>query len=238
MSQTPILLEDCDVRRLDAAKIDGLLRYGRLESCREVLEEYLEQVHFRQLRSLMLRLYVCMDVYISARRVTSDFGITAEQFAVRFGTLDEISGRLQTIDSTTEYLHAMVAQCIRWRIESAAENGNDLIKKAKAYIDANYMNEDISLKSTAEHVGLSPTYLSALFKREMKRNFTEYLTEIRIRRAKELLCSTSKLICEIAYEVGFRDYRYFSQIFKKQTGQTPRNFQTDVNICPDNQTTS
>ena len=131
MSHEPVLLDDCDVRRLDTAKIEGLLRYGRLETCREVLEEYLDQVHFRQLRSLMLRLYVCMDVYISARRVTSDFGISAEQFAARFGTLDEISCRLQTVDSTTEFLHTMIEQCIRWRIESAAENGNDLIKKAK-----------------------------------------------------------------------------------------------------------
>ena len=238
MTQAPVMLDDCDVRRLDTAQIDGLLRYGRLESCRDVLEEYLEQVHFRQMKSLMLRLYVGMDVYIAARRVTSDFGIPAEQFVSRFGSIDEISGKLQTIDSTTEYLHTLIEQCIRWRIESATENGNDLVKKAKSYMDANYMNEDISLKTTAEYVGLSPTYLSALFKREMKRNFTEYLTEIRIRKAKELLCSTSKLICEIAYEVGFRDYRYFSQIFKKQTGQTPRKFQADVNICPDNQTTA
>ena len=146
-----------------------------------------------------------------------------------WGVDDEISGKLQTIDSTTEYLHTLIEQCIRWRIESATENGNDLVKKAKSYMDANYMNEDISLKTTAEYVGLSPTYLSALFKREMKRNFTEYLTEIRIRKAKELLCSTSKLICEIAYEVGFRDYRYFSQIFKKQTGMTPRQFQNSTN---------
>ena len=101
MTQAPVMLDDCDVRRLDTAQIDGLLRYGRLESCRDVLEEYLEQVHFRQMKSLMLRLYVGMDVYIAARRVTCDFGIPAEQFVSRFGSIDEISGKLQTIDSTT-----------------------------------------------------------------------------------------------------------------------------------------
>ena len=79
------------------------------------------------------------------------------------------------------------------------------------------------------NVGLTPTYLSALFKKESGQNFTDYVTTLRITRAKELLCCTKKLISEIAYEVGFRDYRYFSQIFKKQTGMTPRQFQNSTN---------
>ena len=233
MKTAEIVHGKSDVRQLDTAQIVGLLRYGRLDNCRQELDHYLDEVQFRQLRSLMLRLYVGMDVYIAARNAAVDFGVPAEKFEARFGTIDEISVRLQTIDSTTAFMHDMVEQCIRWRIEAAAENGNDLIRKAKEYIDINYTNDSISLKSTAEHVGLSPTYLSALFKREMKQNFTEYLTEVRVRKAKELLCGTSKLICEIAYEVGFRDYRYFSQIFKKNTGMTPRQFQASANICPD-----
>jgi two-component system response regulator YesN len=91
------------------------------------------------------------------------------------------------------------------------------------------MDGDLSLRAVAEAVGLSPSYFSAAFKREMKENFSDYLTKVRIRRAKELLCCTTKLIYEIAYDVGFRDYRYFSQIFKKQTGQTPRQFQNSTN---------
>lgn len=216
-------------QRVDTAQIVGMLRYGRIDSCRRDLGEFFDQSNYRMLESQMLRLYVGMDVYFAAQNVSQEYGISAEQFAARFGALDDISAHLLTIDSTTDFLLDMVEQCIRWRIASAVDNGNDLVKKAKDYIDKNYMNEEISLKTTAEHVGLSPTYLSALFKREMKQNFTEYLTEIRIRKAKELLCSTSKLVCEIAYEVGFRDYRYFSQIFKKHTGQTPKKFQSQAN---------
>ena len=104
-----------------------------------------------------------------------------------------------------------------------------MIRKAKEYIDSNYTDEEISLNKVAENVGLTPTYLSALFKKETKQNFTDYVTMLRITRAKELLCCTKKLISEIAYEVGFRDYRYFSQIFKKQTGMTPRQFQNSTN---------
>ena len=90
------------------------------------------------------------------------------------------------------------------------------------------MHDDISLTAVAYAVGLSPTYLSALFKRETGQKLSEYLNLVRIRRSKELLSCTSKMIYEVAFEVGFQDYRYFSQIFKKYTGLTPRQFQNSV----------
>ena len=170
-----------------------------------------------------------MDVYLAARNVAHEFGISSEEFAGSFGSIDDISAKMQTVEATADYLQGMIAQCIRWRIASVSENGNSVIRKAKEYIDNNYMDEDISLNKVAENVGLTPTYLSALFKKETKQNFTDYVTLLRITRAKELLCCTKKLISEIAFEVGFRDYRYFSQIFKKQTGMTPRQFQNSTN---------
>ena len=103
---------------------------------------------------------------------------------------------------------------------------------AKDFIDRNYMDLDISLKTVADAVGLSPSYLSMLFKKEIGRNLSEYITLVRVERSKELLCCTSKMIYEVAYEVGFHDYRYFSQIFKKHTGMTPRQFQNSANIFP------
>ena len=78
-------------------------------------------------------------------------------------------------------------------------------------------------------MNFSPTYFSSLFKKETGTNFINYLTQARIHKAKTLLCCTSKMVYEVAYEVGFRDYRYFSQIFKKYTGQTPREFQCSSN---------
>jgi two-component system response regulator YesN len=218
-----------DIHRINTEEIEHLLQCGTLSSCRETLNECLRRIRFFELDSLMLRLYVGMDIYIAARSFARSIGIPTEQFEMHFGTIDEISARLQTVDGTTLFLHEMIEQCIRWRASAAADSGNDVIRKAKALIDCGYMDEEMSLKTVADTVGLSAPYLSAVFKREMKQNFSEYLTSVRIRHAKELLCCTPKLIYEIAYEVGFRDYRYFSQIFKKCTGQTPREFQTAAN---------
>ena len=78
-------------------------------------------------------------------------------------------------------------------------------------------------------MNFTPTYFSSLFKKEMGVNFVTYLTEIRVEKAKTLLCCTNKKVYEIAYEVGFGDYRYFSQIFKKHTGLTPQEFKAQKN---------
>lgn len=231
MLQTQNYDDVCDVQRLDTRSIQALLQSGKLENCRDVLNAYLEQVQFQRLHSLMLRLYVGMDVYIVARSFSRNLGITNTQFTARFGSIDDISVKLQTLESTESFLGSMIEQCILWRIQSVSESMHAVIRNAKEYIDSHYMDDDLSLSSVARAVGLSPTYLSALFKREMRLNFSDYLTNVRIEKAKELLCCTSKMIYEVAFEAGFRDYRYFSQIFKKHTGLTPRQFQSSANVC-------
>ena len=91
------------------------------------------------------------------------------------------------------------------------------------------MQNDLTLNCVAHEVGLSTTYFSSLFKKETGKCFSDFLNNVRIEHAKHLLCCTSKMIYEIAFEVGFQDYRYFSQIFKKYTGQTPRQFKNAAN---------
>ncbi|MBR1823186.1 MAG: helix-turn-helix transcriptional regulator [Ruminococcus sp.] len=221
-----------DIRRPDIKRIESLMQSGSLESCESVLASVLEETHFHECDSLMVRLYICMDIYISAQSFARTVGISGERFAEEFGSADELQGRLQTSEEAAELLCRLLKQCVKWRIESAHDNSFGIVYKAKDHIDNNYMDENISLRSVAEAVGLSPSYLSALFKREIGQNLSEYLTNVRIRRSKELLCCTSKMIYEIAYDVGFRDYRYFSQIFKKYTGQTPRQFQSTANCYP------
>ncbi|MBP3271919.1 MAG: AraC family transcriptional regulator [Ruminococcus sp.] len=103
---------------------------------------------------------------------------------------------------------------------------NSTVTNARLFIDKNYTDHDLSLGTVADAVGLSPAYLSALFKRETGSNLSEYITFVRIEHSKELLGRTRKLFYEVADSVGFRDYRYFSQIFKRHTGMTPRQYQS------------
>ena len=74
----------------------------------------------------------------------------------------------------------------------------------------------------------SPNHFSTVFSQESGETFIEYLTWTRITRAKQLLASTSLRSSEVAYEVGYNDPHYFSFLFKKNTGKSPREFRTET----------
>ncbi|MDO4298211.1 MAG: AraC family transcriptional regulator [Lachnospiraceae bacterium] len=88
----------------------------------------------------------------------------------------------------------------------------------------NHYAEDITLDQIARTVELSRTYVSGLFKKELGVNLTNYITNYRIEKAKELLRETNLKSYEIAEKVGFLDESYFSRSFKKVTGMSPNAY--------------
>jgi two-component system response regulator YesN len=99
----------------------------------------------------------------------------------------------------------------------------NVIEKAKSIINDNY-DKDISVKFIAEKLFLNPTYLGQLFKTETCMTINEYLNRVRINKAKALLKGTDLMIYEIAEKVGFSDSQYFSTVFKKIIGVTPKEY--------------
>lgn len=91
------------------------------------------------------------------------------------------------------------------------------------YIEENYYKA-VSLEKAAEVVGLNPVYLSYLFKKIKKVNFSEYLNEVRLKNAKKLLKDSTLKIGEISEQIGYKDARYFSSLFKKRTGMSPNEY--------------
>lgn len=90
--------------------------------------------------------------------------------------------------------------------------------KVKAYIDKNYSNTDLSLENIASNMSVNASHLSNIFKKESGLSVIEYLTECRMRKAKELIDGGNKKLYEIADSVGFNDPYYFSKCFKKTFG--------------------
>ncbi len=99
------------------------------------------------------------------------------------------------------------------------------MERAKQYILEHY-NEHIMLTDVAAIVHLSPTYFSSCFKEVVGETFMEYLTKTRIQKARELLSTGQYKVYEVASMVGYRDRRYFSEIFKKYTGKNPADYIT------------
>ena len=95
------------------------------------------------------------------------------------------------------------------------DQSNSAVKKAMLYIQENY-SRDISLDDVSSQVNISPYYFSKIFKEETGENFIEYLTRVRIDKAKELLVDANVSVKEAGIQSGYSDPNYFSRIFKKQ----------------------
>lgn len=107
------------------------------------------------------------------------------------------------------------------------EKETSLVGKAKLYIQQNF-NKELSLEDVSRYIDLSAYYFSKLFKDETGQTFVEYLTELRVGHAKEMLRNPSVSIKEICIEAGYSDPNYFSRIFKKVTGMTPTEFREGI----------
>lgn len=98
---------------------------------------------------------------------------------------------------------------------------NESLKKAISYIRMNYQNE-ISISNVASHTGIGERYLRKLFSQHLNLSPLDYLNQIRINKAIELLKNTEMSIKEICFICGFKSPQYFSRVFKQQMGITPR----------------
>ena len=101
------------------------------------------------------------------------------------------------------------------------------IKYLKEYVENNYIY-DISMQEAAEEMGYSDAYFSKLFKQYFNQNFTAYLTEYRIKKAKERLSNTNHSIKDISRMVGYTDSNYFAKIFKRLVGEIPSKYRENL----------
>ncbi|WP_139488423.1 response regulator [Brevibacillus dissolubilis] len=136
---------------------------------------------------------------------------------------DEIH-RLQTIDEIVEKVK-QVSVDIAYFVNAQRESQkNGIVETAVRYIETHYAKDGLSLQEVAKAVHITPTYLSILFKQEQKINFSDYLLEIRMKKAMELLRTQPLKTYEVAEQVGYSNPQYFSVCFKKYTGISPADF--------------
>lgn len=173
------------------------------------------------------------DSIMEIRTKILEFTLWAEHMAYEKG------GMTYRFNSRQDYLPTIMEmtelyQLKKWFVEKImtacqnilskrAEKSNSIIEMAKDHIKNNF-NKDISLDDVSRVVNISPYYFSKIFKEGTGENFIEYLTNIRMDKAKELLSTTEYSMKEICGMVGYSDPNYFSRSFKKNVGVTPTEF--------------
>ncbi|TBL79359.1 response regulator transcription factor [Paenibacillus thalictri] len=131
--------------------------------------------------------------------------------------------RLRTIADMQGWFTALIGSFSQQLLKFNGEKYREEVRRLIGYLKTNYA-QDISLNGAAAIANMSPSYLSSIFKRETNKSFVEFLTEIRMEKAAELLIQTDLPSYLIAEQVGYENINYFGRAFKKEMGVSPSQY--------------
>ena len=161
------------------------------------------------------------ELLVNVRNITTeiDCNYQNDEFSSAFSVLSAAD----SMEAVLDFAMKRCEECATDVMQFSQSRENPIIKKAEDYI-GKHMAGDLSLEEVAEAINVSPSYLSRMFKDVRGENYINYLTDMRLARARELLKNPRTPIKEISAEVGFNDQNYFSRIFKNKFGMTPTEF--------------
>lgn len=218
-----------DLNNIDAGKISQktilhFLKNGTIAEVDDFTEEYFSSIGYEVMESMMLRQYVLVEALLSAAAFMKTVGVEGKELEEILGDTKDPTGYASSVDSAKEYIQKLLNTILEYRNKLSDQKYIEIIDKAKEYIQNNYQNEDMSLQSVALEVNVSSNHFSAIFRKETGETFIDYLTEVRMEKARTLLVCTAMKTSEIGFQVGYRDPHYFSYIFKKTQGMSPKEY--------------
>ena len=193
------------------------------EDVPRIVEGYFGDSAAQDVQSVLYRYYLLMNLLATASQLADE---------VQPGSIpppedpQAVLGQAATLEGARTYaetvLERMTRLCYRHQnVRYSAE-----ISRAKEFIRENYADSAISLHRGAEKVGFSPNHFSTVFSQETGQTFVEYLTAVRIEVAKHLLTKGNSRKSDIVFDVGYQDSHYFSYLFKKHVGVSPREYRS------------
>ncbi|MDF2512666.1 MAG: Two component transcriptional regulator, AraC family [Herbinix sp.] len=213
---------DLDFRRQELEELTDKMLDNIIENDTDLLKEHFRkfmlavQAYFpeiNQFRRECLRLLCVLSEFYSEKEKGSNWSSNI--------SFEEMNSKLTYQDIHT-YSEKILEKIIgNMETQNKSVNHRD-IKQLLAYIGSHY-SQDIGLNELAEQVGLNPVYLSVLFKEEVGMSYIKYLTNLRIKKAKEYLLGDYK-VAQVSEMVGYNNYRHFCDIFKKYVGQSPNEY--------------
>ena len=226
MEDVPLTLQSLDIQPLYEQ-----LQYIRPEDFSKVYHAYVLSLYEADMHTGASEDYLRMEAVLTASRIVREAGGDP----ARELDLKDYESTLQPgrPDSVAEAAERLLARALSFRDKVSPVHGNRAVLSACRYLAQNFTNPNLMLQDAAKAAGMSNSRFSTVFAQEMGVTFTEYLTGLRIGKAKELLQATTLRSSEISSAVGYSDRHYFSYLFKKNTGLTPSEFREASGGSPD-----
>lgn len=216
-------LQKVDVNALNPAILQKFLSNGLQEETENFVKDYFYAIGQEPMESLVFRNYVILNVRFSVISFIKGLGCDTNEMESA-DTEEVLAESGKNMESAIAYAKKMISQAIEIRDQNSGNKNRSILKIAVDFIDSHYMDEEISLNTVANVANVSSNHFSALFSQNMGQTFIEYLTTLRMNKAKELLRCTGMRSSEIAGEIGYKDAHYFSYLFKKTQGMTPSDY--------------
>jgi two-component system response regulator YesN len=166
----------------------------------------------------------CQRLFFMSVSGLEESGVDSRDLPSELNNYASKINQLETVADFKDHLKRYLDQLLDLLQTSKDERYTCFVRSTMDYVREHYQ-DDLSLSDLAQIIHITPNYLSKIFKKETGVNFVDWLNQFRIEKAKELLIGQPGLKgYEISDSVGFRDYKYFTYVFKKYTGKTPRDF--------------
>ncbi|CAG0927619.1 putative response regulatory protein [Thermoflexales bacterium] len=213
-----------ELLKINKAAVESYLRCGVKEDFPDFFDTFIRPLCEAALKSYMVKNYIVMDIVLAAAKFVTDLGGNVDQIVPALDAMEKTLAAIETVEQFREQVQEILVGTLTYRDRRANNQHSLMLQQVHDYIDQHYVDANLSLNEVASQVNLSPSHFSTVFSQETGQTFKEYLTEVRIKRAKELLRSTTLKSFEISYQIGYSDPHYFSYVFRKHTGQSPKEY--------------
>ncbi len=221
-------IEHRELLKLDRKAVENYLRSGSKDEFEKFFDAYLRPLSETALKSTLIKNYIFVDVILAIAKLVSELGGEIDKIIPESGSMETTMAGIKSVDLLREHVYRMISIGLAYRDSQSNGQHARLIQQAKEYIEQHHADPELSLNEVAARVNLSPSHFSVVFSEETCKTVKEYLTEVRLNKAKELLRMTTLRSADIAYQVGYSDPHYFSSVFKKHTGVSPLEFRSRV----------
>ena len=217
--------------QLDLKENDPLvdrLKYAGKNDISAIIEESMTLIRSNQKQFSVFASYLLVDLIFAVSKLVEKLGGDIKELYPEILQRSFIDEGIKNESDFRNKVSQVLTFALEYRDSKITGKYGDVILKAKRFIEENYADQNTTLSSVAQAVCLSPNHFSTIFSQECKTTFIEYLTNVRIENAKRLMRETDMKGYDIAYECGFSDPHYFSYIFKKNTGLSPREYKVNL----------
>ncbi|SDC52117.1 Two-component response regulator, YesN/AraC family, consists of REC and AraC-type DNA-binding domains [Paenibacillus sp. UNCCL117] len=214
----------------DLERFDQLFEQSSIEQMIEQLEQLLEKIAVYSEGNILVAKGLLSESCLALARFY--YRVTGDEFGLD-KSIDQILCDIYQLGSmrgASQYLEAFI-KSIKLKLEGGNKEYSLMVKEVIDYINSNFA-DNISLTAVAEHFGLSPSYLSRLLRAETGINFVDLVYKARIEAAKRLLRNPKYKVNEVGEMVGYKDYAYFYQVFKKLEGISPKSYKNQCKGSP------